>query len=103
MLDVNVSANAIKKFEIIKHKSNFWVPIKKQKKKDSLWLIHEMFERKDQFFRDIPNDEAHMATLHFGSKKNLEYEGSTFDVPTVNPTEMQKANDDRKWKIIKSI
>ena len=101
MLDINVSANAIKKFEEIKHKSNFWIPVKKQQKKDSLWLIHEMLDRKDQFFRDIPNDEAHMATLHFGSKKNLEYEGTTYDAPTVTPTEMQKANDDRKWKIIK--
>jgi hypothetical protein len=70
------------------------------KKKDSLWLIHEMLERNDTFFRDMPIDEAHMATLHFGSKKNSEYEGSTYDAPTKSPTEMQKANDDRKWKII---
>jgi hypothetical protein len=44
---------------------------------------------------------AQMATLHFGSKKNLEYEGSTFDAPVLSPEEMQKANEDRKWKIIK--
>jgi hypothetical protein len=31
--DVNVSANAIKKYESIKHKKNFWVPVKNQKKK----------------------------------------------------------------------
>ena len=54
-----------------------------------------MLERKDTFFRDMPNDEAHMATLHYGSKKNLEYEGSTFDAPVLSPGEMQKANDDR--------
>ena len=72
MLDVNVSANAIKKYESIKHKKNFWVPVKNQKKKDSLWLIYEMLERKDTFFREMPNNEANMATLHYGSKKNLE-------------------------------
>ena len=60
-----------------------------------------MLDRKEQFFRDIPIDEAHMATLHFGSKKNLEYEGTTYDAPSKTPTEMQSANDDRKWKIIK--
>jgi hypothetical protein len=101
MLDLDVSANAIKKIEEVKHKKIFWQPVKKQKGKDSLWLIHEMLDRKDTFFRDMPIDEAHMATLHFGSKKNLEYVGSTYDAPVVNPTEMQKANDDRKWKIIK--
>jgi len=103
MLDVNVSANAIKKYESIKHKKNFWVPVKNQKKKDSLWLIYEMLERKDTFFRDMPNDEAHMATLNYGSKKNLEYEGSTFDAPKFTAEQLQKADDARKWTIIKNI
>ena len=101
MLDVNVSANAIKKYESVKHKKNWWVHVKNQIKKDSLWLIYEMLERKDTFFREMPNNEANMATLHYGSKKHLEYEGSTFDAPVLSPEKMQKANDDRKSKIIK--
>jgi hypothetical protein len=60
-----------------------------------------MLERKETFFRDIPNDEAFMATLHFGSKKNLEYEGSTFDAPKFTAEQLQKADDARKWAIIK--
>jgi hypothetical protein len=38
-------------------------------------------ERKDFFFRDMPtfaSRQAHMATLHYGSKKNIEFEGETY-------------------------
>jgi hypothetical protein len=59
LLDVNVSANAIKNYEKVKHKKNFWIPVKNQKKKGSLWLIHEMLERNDTFFRDMPIDESY--------------------------------------------
>ena len=56
-----------------------------------------MLERNDTFFRDMPIDEAYMATLHFGSKKNLEYEGSTFDAPVVSAE--KNANSKRRSKM----
>ena len=60
-----------------------------------------MLKRKDIFFRDMPIDDAHMATLHYGSKKNLEFEGETYDAPQFTEEQMKKANDARKWVLIK--
>jgi hypothetical protein len=42
-----------------------------------------------------------MATLHYGSKKNLEFEGETYDAPKFTPKQMKKANDARQWVLIK--
>jgi hypothetical protein len=44
-----------------------------------------------------------MATLNYGSKKKLEYEGSAFDAPKFTAEQLQKADDARKWTIIKNI
>jgi hypothetical protein len=41
-----------------------------------------------------------MATLHYGSKKNLEFEGETYDAPKFTAKQMQKANDARQWVLI---
>ena len=38
-----------------------------------------------------------MATLHYGSKKNLEFEGETYDAPKFTQEQIEKANDVRKW------
>ena len=59
-----------------------------------------MLQRKEQFFREIGIDESHMATLHYGSKKNLEFEGETYDAPKFTAEQMQKANDARQWVLI---
>jgi hypothetical protein len=70
------------------------------KRKKILWVLYEMLQRKEQFFREIGIDEAHMATLHYGSKKNLEFEGETYGAPKFTPEQMQKANDARQWVLI---
>ena len=93
--DTDISKYAIQNYEKVKHKTNWWLPSKKQgtKGKSILWVLKEMLERKEQFFREIGIDEAHMATLHYGSKKNLEFEGETYDAPTFTAEQMQKANE----------
>ena len=101
--DTNISKYAIQNYEKVRSKTNWWLPAKKQgtKGKNMLWCLYEMLERKDQFFREIPINDAHMATLHYGSKKNLEFEGETYDAPKFTPEQMKKANDARKWVLIK--
>ena len=42
-----------------------------------------------------------MAALHYGSKKNLEFEGETYDAPQFTEEQMKKANDARKWVLVK--
>ena len=49
----------------------------------------------------MPIDDAHMAALHYGSKKNLEFEGETYDAPQFTEEQMKKANDARKWVLVK--
>jgi hypothetical protein len=38
--------------------TNWWLPTKKQKAKTISWVLHEMLERKEQFFREIPINDA---------------------------------------------
>ena len=101
-LNTDISKYAIQNYEKVKSKTNWWLPAKKQrtKGKNILWVLDEMLQRKDQFFREIPIDDAHMATLHYGSKKNLEFEGETYDAPQFTAEQMKKANDARKWVLI---
>ena len=102
MITILLSKYAIENYEKVKSKTNWWEPAKKQgtKGKNMLWCLYEMLERKDQFFREIPINDAHMATLHYGSKKNLEFEGETYDAPKFTPKQMKKANDARQWVLI---
>jgi hypothetical protein len=44
-----------------------------------------------------------MATLHYGSKKNLEFEGETYDAPKFTPKQMQQANDASVSSVKKEI
>jgi hypothetical protein len=101
-MNTDISKNAIENYDKVKNQQKWWLPAKRSntKGKNILWVLHEMLQRKKQFFREIGIDEAHMATLHYGSKKNLEFKGETYDAPTFTPEQMQKANDARKWVII---
>jgi hypothetical protein len=100
--DTNISKYATENYEKVKNKTNWWLPLKKQrtKCKSFVWVLYEMLERKEQFFREIPINDAHMATLHYGSKKNLEFEGETYDAPKFTAKQMQQANDARKWVLV---
>jgi hypothetical protein len=59
--NTDISKYAIENYEKVKNETNWWLPVKKQKGKNILWVLHEMLkkERKDQFFREIPINDAH--------------------------------------------
>jgi hypothetical protein len=53
--DTNISKYAIENYEKVKSKTKWWLPVKKQKGKNALWVLHEMLKRKDTFYQRYDN------------------------------------------------
>ena len=53
--DTNNSKYAIENYAKVKSKTKWWLPVKKQKGKNALWVLHEMLKRKDIFFQRYAN------------------------------------------------
>lgn len=91
---------ALRNYDDVKHLPEWWKFTGKGKKNKgrglrTLEVVHEMLKNDKQWFVDIPNDDAYMATLHFANRKNKDYEG-----PMSDGNMRGQTDDERKWSII---